>query len=52
MSLEILELSRVETYWGEAFTLARIETSPMKYLTDAASVLILIYIMQSTWLVW
>jgi len=50
--LKILELGRVETYWGEVFTIARIETSPMKYLTDAASVLILIYLMQSTWVAW
>ena len=52
LNLRILELERVETYWGEAFAFARIETSPMKYLTDIASILILIYLMQSTWIAW
>jgi two-component system, LuxR family, sensor kinase FixL len=50
--LKVLDLERVETFWGEAFAFARIETNPMKYMTDAASVLILIYLMQSTWVAW
>jgi len=52
MYLRVHELEVVETFWGEAFTFARIETSPVKYMTDAASVLILIYLMQSTWVAW
>jgi len=50
--LKVLQLEPVETFWGESFTFARIESSPMKYLTDAASVLILIYLMQSTGVAW
>ena len=52
VGLRILELSRVEAFWGEAFTFARIEASPMKYVADVASVLILIYLIQSTWGAW
>ncbi len=52
MFLEILEIVRAETFWGETFNLARFETSPLKYATDAASVLVLIYLMQSTLLAW
>ena len=52
ISTKLLELGRIETFWGEAFTIALVETRPMKYLTDAASVLILIYLMQSSWVAW
>ena len=50
--LNVLHIERVETFWGESFTFARIESTPMKYLADTTVVLILIYLMQSSRVAW
>ena len=41
---EITELARIETPWGELFTVARGPANPWKYIADFASILILVFV--------
>ena len=49
---EISELTRVETFWGESYTMANGVINPWKYCADAASLLILIFLVHATWVAW
>ena len=45
---EIYELKRVETFWGEMFSIPSGEENPWKILADIASLLILIYVIDAS----
>ncbi|MBT8442158.1 MAG: hypothetical protein KJO76_07225 [Gammaproteobacteria bacterium] len=47
---EIFELERYETFWGESFSLALGDTHPLKFLSDLASLLILVYLLHASYL--
>ena len=47
---EITELARYETFWGESFVLANGEIHPLKFLSDLASILILVYLLHASYL--
>jgi signal transduction histidine kinase len=50
--LQITELVRVQTPWGESYSLAAGVTNPWKYLTDAASVLTVVFLIQASLVAW
>lgn len=46
------ELVSMQTFWGESYSLARGETNRWKYLADAASVLILLFLLHASLVAW
>ncbi|MFW2404851.1 MAG: ATP-binding protein [Gammaproteobacteria bacterium] len=48
----IEELTINQTYWGESFVIARGSIHPLKFLSDIASLLILVYLLHASYVAW